>query len=915
MLAANGIDFGGALASRFALLLVISALWAQGAEERFQPTWESLKQYQCPEWFRDAKFGIWAHWGPQCEPEQGDWYARQMYIQGERRYQYHLAHYGHPSKFGFKDICNQWKAEEFDPAQLIALYKRAGARYFVAMANHHCNFDCYDSKFQPWNSVNIGPKKDLVGLWAKAARQHGLRFGVSVHAARSWSWYDVAQGSDTNGPLCGVPYDGKLTRVDGAGQWWDGYDPQDLYAQNHAPGARPDAAYVDKFYNRVADLMDHYRPDLVYFDDVVLPMSNLNNVGLRIAAHYYNGSMRWHEGRNEAVMTTKRLNEAQRRCLVYDIEKGLAEDILPEPWQTCNCIGAWHYYRSLYTEHKYKSAATVIPMLADIVSKNGNLLLSIPVRGDGTIDSDERAFLEELASWMAINSEGIFDTRPWKVYGEGPSTQEEPAPGPLGGISATPRKPFTAEDFRFTTKANVIYAIALGWPASGEFKIKMLGESKAGQHAIQQVELFGAGGALKWSRAKEALTVKVPCDRPCEHAWVLKVTLAERVLTNHANRLSHLETGAKLPAFAEDDLLARSLVSAGNSARLHRAFAKARRGEPVTVAVMGGSITQGSRASNPEHRYGNLVADWWRKTFPEAKIAFVNAGIGATGSNFGALRAKRDLLSRNPDFVVLEFAVNDAGEENGRVESLEGLVRQILSQPNQPAVMLLFTMRKNGSNVQEWHSQVGRHYELPMVSFRDALWPEIQAGRIQWSEIEADDVHPNDHGHDYLARFIARFLERALREGIKAQQIGSMPKPLFSDLFEHVALLEGDGLKPLSNRGWTFDAKARGFTADQPGSVIEFELEGQAILVTDWHIRGPFGKARMQVDDLPPVIRDAWYDQTWGGYRETSVLARDLKPGKHRVGIELLEDRNPQSTGHQFRLLALGAAGVKAVGK
>ncbi len=454
------------LCSCFTLLLVLSTSPVQGAQETFEPTWDSIKQYRCPEWFRDAKFGIWAHWGPQCEPEQGDWYARQMYIEGARQYKYHVAHYGHPSKFGFKDICNQWKAEKFDPEELIALYKRAGARYFVALANHHDNFDCYDSKFQPWNSVNMGPKKDLVGLWAKAARGQGLRFGVSVHAARSWSWYEVAQGSDTNGPFCGVPYDGKLTRAEGAGKWWEGYDPQDLYAQNHALGARPDAAYVEKFYKRVADLMDHYQPDLVYFDDVVLPMSNRNNVGLRITAHYYNGSMSWHQGRNEAVMTTKHLNETQRKCLTYDIEKGLAADILPEPWQTCNCIGAWHYYRDLYTEHKYKSAAIVIPMLADIVSKNGNLLLSIPVRGDGTIDSDERAFLEELARWMAINSEGIFGTRPWKVYGEGPSTREKPEPGPLGGIRSTPKKAFTAEDFRFTTKSNTLYAIALGWPAN-----------------------------------------------------------------------------------------------------------------------------------------------------------------------------------------------------------------------------------------------------------------------------------------------------------------------------------------------------------------------------------------------------------------------------------------------------------------
>ena len=353
---------------------------------------------------------------------------------------------------------------------------------------------------------------------------------------------------------------------------------------------------------------------------------------------------------------------------------------------------------------------------------------------------------------------------------------------------------------------------------------------------------------------------------------------------------------------AEAALFARSIVSAGDTARLQRAFAKARRGQPVTVAVMGGSITQGAKASKTEFQYGSRVADWWRRTFPETKITFVNAGIGATGSNYGALRARRDLLSRNPDFVVVEYAVNDAGDPTGRAESLEGLVRQILSQPNQPAVMLLFTMSTNGRNVQEWHSRVGRHYELPMASFRDALWPEIEAGRMQWSDIEADDVHPNDRGHDYCARFVTRILDTALRDGAKTQEsIGPLPTPLFNDLFEHVTLFEGDRLKPVNNQGWTFDAKTRGFTADQPGSVIEFEIEGRAILVTDWHIRGPFGKAKMQVDDLPPVIRDAWYEQTWGGYRDTSFLARDLNPGKHRVRIELLEDKNPQSDGHQFR--------------
>jgi len=208
------------------------------AEGPFKPEWESLKNYKTPEWFRNAKFGIWAHWGPQCQPESGDWYARGMYEEGSGHYKSHLDHYGHPSKEGFKDIINRWHAENWDPEKLLQLYKRAGAQYFFALANHHDNFDNYDSKYQPWNSVNLGPKKDLIGGWAKATRDAGLKFGVSVHAAHAWSWYEPSQGADKKGPLAGVPYDGKLTKADGKGLWWDGYDPQDLYAQSHQPGKR-----------------------------------------------------------------------------------------------------------------------------------------------------------------------------------------------------------------------------------------------------------------------------------------------------------------------------------------------------------------------------------------------------------------------------------------------------------------------------------------------------------------------------------------------------------------------------------------------------------------------------------------------------------------------------------------------------
>lgn len=492
----------------------------------FEPAWDSLKKYECPEWFRDAKFGIWAHWGAQCQPEMGDWYARSMYLEGSTDYKFHCEHYGHPSVFGFKDICHIWKADQFDPEKLIARYKQAGAQYFVMMANHHCNFDNWNSKYQPWNSVAIGPKKDLVGMWEKATRKAGLRFGVTVHAGRAWTWYEVAQGCDTNGPLKGVPYDGKLTKADGKGKWWDGLDPQDLYAQNHKRGEKPDTAYSQKFYNRVIDLIDSYKPDLLYFDDGVLPLRGVDEtIGLSIAAHLYNSSAKWHSGRNEAVMNTKGLNEEQRQCLIWDIERGVSTRVEPFVWQTDTCIGSWHYNRPIFERHGYKTTTQVVHMLLDIVSKNGNLLLNIPVRGNGTIDEDEVAFLEGMAQWMAVNNECIYGTRPWKIFGEGPSAVEKPEAGRHGGASDVRRKGYTAADFRFTTKAGALYAVALAWPAEGQLTVRTLAAGAPGiKGDVTGVELLGCKEQLTFKRDATGLVVTVPAQKPCDHAFALKIT-------------------------------------------------------------------------------------------------------------------------------------------------------------------------------------------------------------------------------------------------------------------------------------------------------------------------------------------------------------------------------------------------------
>ena len=340
-------------------------------------------------------------------------------------------------------------------------------------------------------------------------------------------------------------------------------------------------------------------------------------------------------------------------------------------------------------------------------------------------------------------------------------------------------------------------------------------------------------------------------------------------------------------------------------------MAKAREGRSVTVAVIGGSITQGAKATKPEKRYGNLVADWWRQKFPRAKVEFVNAGIGATGSNFGALRAHRDLLSKRPDFVVVEYAVND-GNTQAAAETLEGLLRQILKQPNQPAVIMLFTMAQGGRNAQEWQSKVGRHYGLPLVSYRDALWPEIQAGRMKWEDVEADQVHPNDRGHAYCASFITAVLDKTLHDlpqSVRLAEVQPLPPPLLSDLFEYTSLYEADALKPVANKGWNYDPKIRAWKSNKPGSVVEFEVEGQVIFTMHYVVKGPMGTARVSVDGKKVRELNGWFDQTWGGYRQTNEVARVPGAGKHRVRFELLDVKSPGSTGNEFRILGLGTAG------
>lgn len=508
---------------------------------KFQPTWSSLENYQVPEWFRNAKFGIWAHWGPQCVEGSGDWMARSMYLEGSAEYKHHVEHYGHPSEVGFKDIIPLFKAEKWNPDKLVEFYKKIGAQYFFALGNHHDNFDLWDSKYQAWNSKNMGPKRDILAEWEQAARKYELPFGISFHADHAWTWYEPSQRYDRNGPKAGVPYDGTLTKADGKGKWWEGYDPQDLYAQNHpmskgswvdgmihsqwawGNGAcLPTQEYCTNFYNRTVDAINRYNPDLIYFDVTVVPFYPISDAGLKIAAHFYNHNMATHKGKLEAVMLSKILDENQRKAIVWDVERGAPNEIMEQPWQSCSCIGGWHYNTSIYENNWYKSAADVVKLLVDIVSKNGNLLLSVPLRADGTFDEKEEKILNEFGDWMNINKEAILDTRPWEIFGEGPIAEADIKINAQGFNEGSYSKA-TAQEIRFTQTKKDLYATVLAWPTEKQILIKSLSdESKLFPGKISRVELLGYG-KVSFTRTDKGLLINMPDKQVNKIAPVFKI--------------------------------------------------------------------------------------------------------------------------------------------------------------------------------------------------------------------------------------------------------------------------------------------------------------------------------------------------------------------------------------------------------
>jgi alpha-L-fucosidase len=376
--------------------------------EDVKTDWKELvKVWQCPDWIQDAKFGLWIHWGPASVPRLGGgWYAKHMYMPqhkelwGRNAYSHHCATYGHPSEFGFKDLCHLWTAEKYDPDKLVRQFKDWGARYVAVLVNHHDNFDLYPTSIHKWNSVNIGPKRDLVGEFAAAARAHGLPWVATVHATRPF--YPKPGAADKTGPKAGVPYDLAMTQEDGRGKWWEGLNPRDLYCLSPK----------EIISQRTLDLVDRYRPDMLYFDNSKVPVDE------RVVAHYYQESLRRH-GSIQAIVTTK----AGGAGLMLDMERGQANKLLNKVWQTdTTMFNGWFRKEDEGDQNLRYDTRCLIEMLVDIVSKNGVLLLNVALYGDGSIPQDQAVEIQGLADWLKIHGEAIYATRPWKIHGVGGAT-------------------------------------------------------------------------------------------------------------------------------------------------------------------------------------------------------------------------------------------------------------------------------------------------------------------------------------------------------------------------------------------------------------------------------------------------------------------------------------------------------------
>jgi len=478
-------------------------------EERFEANWESLKNYEAPDWFKDAKLGIFIHWGPYAVPAFGsEWYPRLMYMDSvvwspkgvvkseepSAIYQHHVKEWGHPGEFGYKDFIPLFKAENFDAKAWIDLFEKTGAKYVVPVAEHHDAFAMYNSKHTCWNSVNMGPKRDVLGELTTAARARGLKIGASSHLAFNWNYFNKKPAFDTSNP-----------------------EFADLYNYNTEAYSDVSEEFMKVWWDRTRDIIDNYQPDIMWFD-FYLDRPEFTDYHPKLAAYYYNKGLDWGK---EVVLQDKNFDYQSfpEGTIVLDLERGKMSDINKEPWQTDTSIGknSWGYVTNWIS----KTPNTLIDDLIDIVSKNGCLLLNVGPKADGTIPEDQQQVLLEIGKWLETNGEAIYGTRPWKMYGEGPTEVA------TGHHTEGKNQELTAQDFRFTTKKDNLYAISMDWPEKGKVAIHALGSEAQHAKKVNNVSLLGSTEKLQWEQNTKGLHIEMPSEKPGNYAYAFKVSFVD----------------------------------------------------------------------------------------------------------------------------------------------------------------------------------------------------------------------------------------------------------------------------------------------------------------------------------------------------------------------------------------------------